>query len=257
MFDNRKIRIPARDLYGSRFRCLMLTHQPREKVALALSALVWPHASVEPEDVWLPGGFEKPAESKLGPADGLIDASLCSELEQWWLRRTAGANRPNWDLASTIRIGDRRGLLLIEAKAHANELSRDGKSAGDAENDARIRSAIAEANEGLNADFAGWNLTADSHYQLCNRLAWSWKIASAGVPVILMYLGFLDCEDMAKRGKPFTSAEEWEQAVRMHSETVTPRSAWGREVKTKGAILLPLIRTLRLSWKMKTKVELT
>jgi hypothetical protein len=33
-------------------------------------------------------------------------------------------------------------------------------------------------------------LTADSHYQLANRLASAYKVASAGIPVVLLYLGF-------------------------------------------------------------------
>jgi crotonobetainyl-CoA:carnitine CoA-transferase CaiB-like acyl-CoA transferase len=32
----------------------------------------------------------------------------------------------------------------------------------------------------------GWSLSVDSHYQICNRFAWAWKIASLGVPVVLI-----------------------------------------------------------------------
>jgi hypothetical protein len=50
------------------------------------------------------------------------------ELLAWWLgpARSSGTT-PTIDIASTCTVGGRRGLLLIEAKAHDNELERAGK----------------------------------------------------------------------------------------------------------------------------------
>ncbi len=100
------------------------------------------------------------------------------------------------------------GLILAEAKAHYGELGSGGGVAKNHQNEKRIRDAIAEANHNLNRISYGWNLTADSHYQLCNRFAWGWKVASLGVPVILVYLGFLNVEDMPGY-RVFRTDEEW------------------------------------------------
>jgi hypothetical protein len=35
------------------------------------------------------------------------------------------ANTPNWDLVSGCQIGNRQGLILVEAKAHEGELADD------------------------------------------------------------------------------------------------------------------------------------
>jgi hypothetical protein len=45
----------------------------------------------------------------------------------------------------------------------------------------------------------GWTLSRDSHYQLTNRFAWAWKLASMGVPVVLGYLGFQGAAEMKDR----------------------------------------------------------
>ena len=60
----------------------------------------------------------------------------------------------------------------------------------------QIGDAIQQANHGLEPLLPGWDLSRDSHYQLSNRFAWSWKIASMGVPVVLVYLGFLNADEM-------------------------------------------------------------
>ncbi len=66
-------------------------------------------------------------------------------------------------------------------------------------NHAQIGRAISEASLGLKDTMDGWNLSRDSHYQLANRFAWAWKLASMGVPVVLVYLGFLGAAEMGLR----------------------------------------------------------
>jgi hypothetical protein len=66
----------------------------------------------------------------------------------------------------------------------------------------KIGSAIRQANTNLNLISPGWNLSGDLHYQLSNRFAWSWKLASLGIPVVLVYLGFLNANDMSDQGHP-------------------------------------------------------
>ncbi len=93
--------------------------------------------------------------------------------------------------------------------------------------------AIQEANAGLEPIVPGWSLSRDSHYQLSNRFAWSWKIAELGTPVILVYLGFLNAGEMIDQGPPFHSAREWNDVVRSYARGVVPDDAWDTQVGTR------------------------
>jgi hypothetical protein len=101
---------------------------------------------------------------------------------------------------------------------------------------------MSEASLGLKDTMDGWNLSHDSHYQLANRFAWAWKLASMGVPVVLVYLGFLGAAEMKDRGEPFADYADWSRIVLEHSQNIVPERAWGRDIKVDGIIAKPLIR---------------
>ena len=129
---------------GSKPRCHWLTHGPHDAVAARLADLVAPFASVASRDDWMPEGFAHTAEPQLGYADQFLTAGRRAALAQWWLAVPRRANTPNWDLVSTCQVaGQKQGLLLVEAKAHAGELSAAGKtltkrpSVNSAQNDQR------------------------------------------------------------------------------------------------------------------------
>ena len=151
----------ARLLRGSRYRCLLLTQAPRQTVARLLTQVAEPHATVGSTDFWMPRGFLEPKEARLDRDSGFVANDCQAALRAWWLANPRGANTPNWDIASTCTIGSRKGLLLVEAKAHSNELSDTGKplhaGASDARraNHVRIGDAIAEANAALNKAYPG------------------------------------------------------------------------------------------------------
>jgi hypothetical protein len=194
---------------------------------------------------YLPKGFVNPEEAKLGETTGLLSDEDREAVTAWWLavREHGGrkANTPNWDIASSCSIQGRSGVILIEAKAHSNELHVDGKSGNSNEkNDERIRNAIKQANDALNVILPGWKLSTASHYQLCNRFAWAWKVASLGVPVVLIYLGFLKVEETRNS---FKSNDDWITAVHEHSNDTVPRAAWGRALDVNGTPLIPLIKS--------------
>jgi len=92
-----------------------------------------------------------------------------------------------------------------------------------------------------------WNLCRDRHYQLSNRFAWSWKLATLGVSVVLMYLGFLNARDMVGE-KLFLSPEEWESTIKTHSESVVDNTCWNLWLNISGTPLLPLIRASELQF---------
>jgi hypothetical protein len=177
-----------------------------------------------------------------------LTPEICEYLTSWWLVNRRRANTPNWDIVSTCTIEGREGLILVEAKAHDKESDCTGKLPGDEDNHEKIGTAIRQANSALNATCPGWAISRDSHYQLSNRFAWTWKVASLGVPVILVYLGFLHADEMARRGKPFISNRGWRSAVLEHGAKLVPEHAWETGLQTSGATIRATIRSLELQW---------
>jgi len=151
------------------------------------------------------------------------------DLLSWWLvhfgGRRGNPKLPVLDLISTCTVECQKGLVLIEGKAHDKELKKKGScGSNNEENRERISQAISEAMQALEV-----NIPWTKRYQLANRIAFSWKIASLGVPVILVYLGFLGDEDAAKykRGTPFKNDEDWQEAMLKYMG----RSAYKRFMK--------------------------
>lgn len=238
---------------GSKPRCHLLTHGEAVHRSAALNELVVPWAEVIPDDVCMPTGFDYVGEAQLHSASRLLEPEIRAALTAWWLSvPSANATTPSWDIASTCRIGGKRGLLLIEAKAHHGELIKEeagkilaaGASANSRRNHIRIGASIEEANIAL-SDETGcfWELSRGHHYQMSNRFAWSWKLSELGVPVVLVYLGFLDCQDMAADSKIIANDADWQRLVRAHSATIAPPDVWNRSWQLHGQTFVPLIRT--------------
>ncbi len=253
---------------GSKPRCVLLVDDDKEKVAARLTMLVGlDNVMIASCDTWKPWG--KPVKKKDGLWDktpaketslgGLTELLACNygsersqeikrRLSKWWKPNIG--KTPTWDIASTCSIKGKSGLLLVEAKAHGNELDSSGKpfkeeiaSCDARKNHRQIGRAIAEANADLRS-LTGWNwqLSRDDHYQLSNRFAWSWKLATFGIPVVLLYLGFLDAEDMANDGPLFRSEQEWGYILKEHSRNFVDERCWRKPISVHGVPLLPLIR---------------
>ncbi len=101
------------------------------------------------------------------------------------------------DLVCKVRVAGKSGLLFVEAKAHEGELDWGGKpladdaSEGSRQNHANITAQVDKASADLNAHATpGFNLSINNHYQLANRITYLLKLASLGIPVVLLYLGF-------------------------------------------------------------------
>lgn len=248
---------------GSRPRCIALVDGTRELVSASLTELIeLPDTVVNPADFWMPSGkpVARPSgwddtlvrEARLDHVARLLPATIRLVLKDWWLAVARGANTPNWDLASTCTIRGRQGLLLVEAKAHGNELSAAGKSlptsANGWKNHEQIAMAIAGANSALKHATSGdWSLSRDDSYQLSNRFAWAWKIVSLGVPVVLLYLGFLRAEEMAGNGTPFRTHHDWDNALRDHATGVVDATCWNTPIELGDVPLYPLIRSLEVT----------
>ncbi len=257
----------GKDNRGSRPRCVLLVDGDKAEVAARLTRMVGvDDVTITVDDIWRPSGkpVQKidgswdttPAEEvELDKPNDLLPSGISELLGNWWLAVSENDPRtPNWDIASTCTVGGRKGLLLVEAKAHWNEMAgssrgkRLGKptSEGTLKNHEKIGEAIEEAAVGLRAATGGrWGISRDSHYQLANRFAWSWKLASLGAPVVLVYLGFLYATDVAKGGNLFHSEAHWERVVKGHCEGVVDSGCWGRWLDVCGVPLIPLIRATK------------
>lgn len=244
---------------GSLPRCLLMMDGNRETVAKRLTDLVnISGITVSPNDIWMPYG--KPVQKKNGEWDKtpaseaqlaepnpLLPDILSEQLKRWWLAvLPSKPNTPNWDIASTCTVHGTKGLLLIEGKAHDAELrnAEKGKNPdSNADNHERIGQCIEEANRGFSRDTGvHWNLSRDSHYQMSNRFAWSWKLTQLEYPIVLVYLGFLNANEMGDQGEPFTTFEHWEQLVHKHSAPLFPEIIWRKEWIVNQRPLVPLIR---------------
>ena len=165
----------GKDKRGSRPRCVLLVDGTRHAVAARLTDRVGlPDVTVSPNDFWMPYGKpvrrgrdwdKKPVtEARLDRDDRFVGREVRRQLLDWWLSVVSKANTPNWDVASTCKIEGKEGLLLVEAKAHRNELSKAGKSKSPTEygrkNHERIGLAIEQANAGLGSVTRGtWGLS--------------------------------------------------------------------------------------------------
>ena len=241
---------------GSKPRCHWLTHGTPEQVAERLTKLIDPYGTVSVGDCWMPKGFCHTEEAQLDKACKLISKQdERDKIRDWWLAVPRNANTPNWDIASTFN--EKKGLLLVEAKAHAQELNKEVQrkdlriqaTANSRRNHVRIGAAIQEANIAL-ADETKlcWALSHDRCYQMSNRFAWSWKLTELGCPVILVYLGFLKAKEMKEIGKDtFGVHADWACLVKKHSHPLFPEKVWDNKRKVHGQPFVPLIRSCEIS----------
>lgn len=249
---------------GSRPRCLALLES--SNLAQTLTDLIGKSSvSFEPTHERWPKGIpryhngqwdvSRCKESRLAAGDGILAPDLATNLRQWWLAEGMRGNTPNWDIVSQCLVAGKRGIALFEAKAHSSELSDSGKgsrndSGGNPANHERIKDAIAEASEGLRQSTGWvWALHRDKNYQVSNRFAWAWRIATSGVPVVLVYLGFLNADEMVHNGSIFKSHADWEACVLEHCKGTIPEAAWTSEIRTNGVSINSLILSKEVSLK--------
>ena len=234
---------------GSKPRCHWLTHGAPGEVTSRLNSLAQPWGSVSADDHWMPEGFCRIEEAQLDKAKRLLPQQDRDRLRSWWLAVFRRNTRtPHWDIACTCTVDGRKGLLLVEAKAHTQELKIDDHVKAEGLNRGQIMECIKEANAVL-ADQTRihWALSHEHRYQMANRFAWSWKLTELGYPVILVYLGFLSAEEM-REGKeqiPFGSHAEWEGLVKAHSEPLFPAEVWNRQLVIHGQPFVPRICSIK------------
>jgi hypothetical protein len=223
---------------GSKRHVLDWTEQP--KFADELLELLRPvQCRLTPNSDWQPKGYAHREEARLSRFGPIVLPGIdWSKFASWWLRH--GGSTPTWDIAMQCDIEGCPGLVLVEAKAHASELSKDGKRlakedaanprsersvAESAANHEQIGIAIREAQNGLATLIPGIRIDRDRHFQLSNRLAFGWKLATMGIPTVLLYLGFTGDEGMRNKTRtPFADDADWQSTFRQYLTGVCPPS---------------------------------
>ncbi len=254
---DEKICFKPKDFFGSRYRCLSLTHMGREKLYEVLRELSKNHEIKiefdENADNYFPKGFIEPDEQELGKIkdevfNQILTDDIQSALKDWWLEIKRGnPETPNWDLISTCKIDGKPGLFLVEAKAHFTENKPNGKDPdSNPINHEHIGNMIKDVKDKLNeGDKFSFGLTHERYYQLSNRFAWTWKLAHLGIPVVLVYLGFINTKEMNE--KIFYSHVDFVRSMTTGepAEIVDP-NAWERKFEVgDGEKKTPFIALLR------------
>jgi hypothetical protein len=205
------------------------------------------------ETIWQPLGNRDPREPQLdqfGPR-AFPGNPAWPNIMNWWLKHTRGAKTPNWDIALRADVEGRPGLILVEAKANAPELKSEGKALGQnpsdhsRENHEQIGRAIAAARAALDPRVPGISISRDTCYQLSNRLAFAWRLASLGIPTVLVYLGFVGAMGIADVGAPFEDEGDWQRVVRAHLAEVNAMPVLDGSVDCGTARFWVLIRSRR------------
>jgi len=209
-------------------RCILDLVQAPDFLLKINGLLINAGTVISSNDIWFPKGHHQKAEKELYEFLEIIgETNLALQVKGWWLEvYTAKTRTPNWDLISTIKTTDgKKGILLVEAKAHYGELESSGKpspkkdSENSEKNHQKIRSAIGEAKANISLQVPISNISIDCCYQLSNRVAHAWWLANKGYHVVLMYLGFQECKDMPGR-KLFLQDSDWENCFEMKMKQV-------------------------------------
>jgi len=241
-----------KDVKGSRKHVLDLLER-NDFLKVLNNLLTTSGATVSETDVYQPRGYTDPTEMELrdfGPKY-LADLINWSLIRKWWPDRPARS--PQWDLLITCTAAAKRGLVLVEAKAHEAELEWGGKSVkeGPSEdslhNHQRIGECIAEACRSLNEKMPGVNIQRDNHYQLANRVAFTWKLAQCSMPVVLLYLGFLGDTGISEVGVPFRDNDRWQRVMEFYMQGVLPQSFPETQLEFEsGGSMIMSVRSLRV-----------
>lgn len=79
-----------------------------------------------------------------------------------------------------------------------------------------IGNAISEARGALLHYCDNISISRDNHYQLSNRIAYTWKLASMGIPTILLYMGFTNDPAWVSNRDHFESKQKWDDAIKSY-----------------------------------------
>ena len=73
-------------------------------------------------------------------------------------------------------------------------------------------------------------ISQKSHYQLSNRIAFAWKLASLGIPTVLVYLGFCGDDGIRDAGEPFRDEAHWNETFAQYAHTLVPQGLFNQRL---------------------------
>ena len=171
------------DGYGSECHLLRFLGRHRRRLdgavrdVIGASAVEWLDYPFDPSNRWQDGEWK--GVEFLEPENAARQAWAT-----FWPQR---GNPPNWDAIGRAQIGGRWEWLLVEAKAHLNELRSDCQ-ASEAGGRPMIRSALDRVKAALGASTeADW---LNGYYQYANRLAVLWHLMEHREPARLLFVYF-------------------------------------------------------------------
>ena len=187
--------------YGSEWHLLRLLGRHRHVLNLAIETVVGGRITD-----WLDFGFNPVKDfcdeevidlEFLGP-----DHDLLFEWGDWWPH---SGNVHNWDAVGNIIVNGQEEWLLVEAKAHVNELESSCR-AREHGGLPTIRKALAETQRAMRVSVSVQRWLSP-YYQYANRLAVLHFLNAHGQPARLVHLYF--CGDAHPTGICPQSEEEW------------------------------------------------
>lgn len=236
---------------GSQYAVIKLV-ESRDFITTINKLLKDTKAKVSLYDNWIPKSLHLHKEAEL--KDFLkfnFNSQIANDIVKWWLFKNA--TTPNWDLISTCTINGKKGLVLVEAKAHWDELDKEsiGKilksdaSENSKKNHLKIGEAINQANSYIKKNYPAINISRDNCYQFSNRIAHSWWLANQGIPVVLIYLGFLNCMDINYNGrKLFKTDNDWQNCFKQHTNKVGSNNLINNWMPTNKSRFITLCKSL-------------
>jgi len=208
--------------------------------------------TVASDAIRMPSGWEQSKESRLfDKASPFLDPGRKDTVRRWWLAHEG--NTPNWDLIVQAAGRDGPALVLVEAKAKVSEFDCKSKPLlyrsedpeareRTTENHRQIGRAIDEASNALSSQ--GICISCEHHYQLSNRIAMAWKLASLGVPSTLVFLGFTGDREIAREGDHFADDDHWRTAFTEYLKGVLPEELLEKDISAGTASFRVLSRSL-------------
>ena len=237
---------------GSRMHVLDWVESRGEDFVSSLNRIIQVSgARVSPGFCWKPHSRRYHEEALLTkPCEPLLPVEISRALRKWWFAvDRSNPNEPNWDLAVHVTFPNARpAIVLAEAKAHEDELQseEEGKSPGNNPmNHEQIGRDICEARDALGGSAKRVNISRDSHYQFSNCIAFAWKLAKEGVPMVLIYLGFTGDEGITDLSPCIRDDAHWRDLMKEHMDGIYPASLLEQEISCGKASMWVLIRTLK------------
>ncbi|MBI2841851.1 MAG: hypothetical protein HYX78_00465 [Armatimonadetes bacterium] len=161
---------------------------------------------------WLDFGFDRSRflDSELKGLNFLTADSYADVKRAWAAFWPQTGNVPNWDAVGWLTFGSNMELLLVEAKAHAEELRSACAAKPHGGRDMICRAFESTISAfGLAAKVDDW---LEPYYQYCNRLAALHFLREHNVPARLLFIYFYGETNMRGRHCP-DCPDEWQGRV--------------------------------------------